>query len=124
MKPCDDFLRMIPLNETRVCDHPRCNAYTWWGRPKQTKKGTCGDHFPGAWAPSTPQLDMRAIENILRVFPGATIGTYTVEHLPPNTYVGPDAGPCVRCKRRIRRYGPFAATHCADCWARREKSSR
>lgn len=121
----NDFVAMVPLNETRMCSFPRCHEYTWWASARQRKNGLCGDHFPQSWyAVPTPELDDRAFMNVLREFPGASIGTYTPPVYPPDTYAGRDAGPCLRCRRRVRRYGPFAYPWCADCVARREESSR
>lgn len=70
---------------------------------------------------------MRALALLLTAFPGSTLGLVTTPRYAPDTYVGPDAGPCVGCggitgHRRhlrrhgvIRRYGPDAYLFCLEC---------
>lgn len=110
---------LIPLSETRTCD--KCKAYTWWATPRQTKWGRC---LTCALVPATnidaSDILTAAILDLLDAFPGSTVvEDWQPERYPPNTYVGPGAGPCVDCRGRIRRYGAMGNPLCADCWDRR-----
>jgi hypothetical protein len=114
----DDFTTaLIPLNETRTCD--KCGAYTWWASPKQTKKGRCWDCAGLAMTDVTAEQFDRILDLFLKAFPGCSVGEYHAPVYLPDTYNGPDAGPCLRCRRRIRRYGMDAYLWCAECDRRR-----
>ena len=119
---CDYPTDLVPLNETRVCDV--CGGYTWWASPRQKKNGRHWDCVKGvnSWQTS-PEHHSRVITDVLAVFPGATVTLdWRAPVYPPDTYEGRDAGPCLRCRRRIRRYGMFAYLLCAECDARRKAS--
>lgn len=115
----DDFpTDLSPLNETRKCSV--CGAYTWWAAPRQKTRGRCWDCVAELRnAPVTPAHEARILRLLVTTFPGSVLSRPTPVSYPPNVYVGRDAGPCVGCRRRVRRYGPDANPLCADCQARR-----
>lgn len=109
---------LVPVNETRVCD--KCGAYTWWATPRQPKRGRCLDCMPGIWDRDvSPAHFNRILANLLRTFPGSHVSVYRPVALEPDTYNGPDVGPCEGCRRRVRRYGANGYPLCAQCLARR-----
>lgn len=107
------YVSLIPLNETRRCD--KCQAWTWWMAPKQRTLGRCLDCHEVDPASDTPEQFARAFALILATFPGATVTPYVTPRYRPNAYAGPDAGPCLGCHRRVRRYGPDAYPYCLAC---------
>jgi hypothetical protein len=126
-----------PLGENLIlgrdivtCD--RCGRPTFWRRPRQTKRGTCPDH--ALW----PVGDLKAaMRTLARTF---ELGMVTPEPVDPDyaqrrcrvvmhgrfvvrgwpLWIGAEAppldvGPCERCRRPIRRYGPSGAVFCNEC---------
>lgn len=113
----DDWPRdIIPVNETRVCARDRCGAWTWWAIKGQRTKGYCLTCIPGAsfWR-TTPEHDVRIMRLLMETFPGSTWSGGVVRRYAPDTYDGPDAGPCRRCHGRIRLYGLEGYPLCTNC---------
>jgi len=112
----DDFpTDLLPTAETRVCD--KCGAWTWWASPRQKKKGRCWDCIPGvAFWRCTPEHSVRVLKLLLAAFPGGTLTECPRPRYRPDVFtVGPEVGPCVGCRRKIRRYGLDAHLFCLDC---------
>jgi len=120
MEPVCEYPRdIVPISETRICD--KCGAFTWWATPLQPKKGRCVSCGPNVYfRPASRDHVTEVILDILDVFGGTrVVEDWEPERYPPNTYVGPDAGPCVDCRGRIRRYGSYGNPLCAHCHDRR-----
>jgi hypothetical protein len=78
----------------------------------------CMDAFPGAlvtfgWQPTTLAPDTYGGVELLHI-----TGVWRVSgrHATCAVWVSVrDAGPCTRCHRTIRRYGPFGVATCKEC---------
>jgi len=113
---------LVPTAQTLVCD--KCKAWTWWASPRQKKSGRCWDCVPGVsfWR-STPEHETRVIKLLLAAFPGAEISRYVRPRYHRGEYRGREAGPCTRCRHRVRVYGPDGHRFCLECQPRNEEDS-
>lgn len=134
---------LIPLNEARRCD--KCREWTWWAAPRQTRLGRCPTCLPNYWTgpPSVENL-RKATLDALDAFAGADVLSYDdgpgltdpMLFIPQRhevvitvmwrarvwpvqrmtaSLVDLTVGPCTRCGRTIRRYGPDGYPVCAPC---------
>jgi hypothetical protein len=112
---CDFYGDLVPTSETRKCD--KCGAFTWWATKRQKKHGRCLTCVPGlSFAELTEEENTAVILDLLDAFPGSEVHPdWEPPRYPPDTYVGPDAGPCVGCQGRIRRYGGHGQPRCQTC---------
>lgn len=115
MRIVDDYpTDLTPINEVRKCS--ACQAWTWWAGPKQRTLGRCWECVPGLLtATLTPEHEQRVLDLLLTAFPGTTVAEARVRRYRPDTYAGPDAGPCRGCGRRVRLYGIEGHPFCLTC---------
>ena len=126
---------LILIRNPRDCYS--CKERTKWTteRRLRTPYGVCMRHA-GKLTERNPASPRDAIRNILASFPGAaavdpvrelpSLGDYRATvacrwilsgrtHTSVVTLPSPALGPCVRCGRLCRLYGPGASPLCAEC---------
>ena len=130
---------VILCNEIRICD--TCKEETMWARPRQSKKGYCLHHALLAEPEPEPSLP-EALRTVVRAFPTTSVTEADpTPRYAPDLYVDHrvkvvdasrwlvsgkpywradtarplDAGPCERCRRIVRRYGPEGYPYCTEC---------
>jgi len=101
---------IVPTMDTRVCEF--CKAYTWWARPRQSKRGVCLD-CAGYREISNEELS-EAVMLILSTWEHGQVSVIEMERTEPG-YDGEGAGPCAGCRRPTRLYGFGGNPLCREC---------
>jgi len=133
------FTELTLCIDARKC--ARCGELTYWKRPRQSARGYCAEH---AYADG-PEYG-EAFATLIRVLRPARVDPYEPERFAPGGYgdaleplvvrghwikggfpyrftvLAPprDAGPCARCRGRIRLYGANSHPLCTNCETREQ----